>query len=168
MKPLVSLQRLRQVLDYNPATGAFIWSETLSSRAPAGSRAGSLDSQGRIQIRIDGRAYRAHRLAWLLITGDWPTREIDHRNGACADNRFDNLRDVGHRVNLENQRRPKKTNALGLLGVSPYQKRGGKRYFRARITVLGKAQTLGYFKTPEAAHAAYLSAKRAQHEGNTL
>jgi HNH endonuclease len=63
----------------------------------AGSIAGTLDSDGNRVIRINRRMYIAPRLAWLLVKGRWPKGPIQHRNCIKDDNRFANLRLVGHR-----------------------------------------------------------------------
>jgi len=98
------------------------------------------------------------------MTGAWPAGEIDHRDGAPGNNRWSNLRDIPHRQNIENRRRPNRQNKAGLLGVS--SSRSG--LYRARITVSGQCLLLGEFATAELAHAAYIDAKRQLHEGNTL
>lgn len=107
----------------------------------------------------------AHRLAWLYVHGRWPDGLIDHKNGDRADNRFDNLRDVAHRVNMQNLRKAFVSSKTGLLGASPLK--DGR--FGAFIKRDGKSKNLGTFDTPELAHAAYVAAKRViHHEGNTL
>ena len=65
--------------------------------------------------------------------------------------------------NCHNQRKAQKISVSGLLGASP--RRG---YWRAAITVGGKAIHIGYYKTPEEAHAAYVEKKRLLHTGNTI
>lgn len=55
------------------------------------------------------------------------------------------------------------TNTSGLLGVS----KDGNRW-RARIYVAGHETVIGYFDTPQAAHSAYVEAKRRDHAGCTI
>ena len=161
MPQLVTADRLRAALLYDPLSGIFTWRIKPNRRIRIGSKAGTL-TRGRIHIRLDGQIHRAHRLAWLYVNGHWPKREIDHRNGNASDNRIDNLRDVTHAVNTQNQRRPHSRNITGgLLGVSTT--RSGKQY-RARID----NRHLGVFETPERAHQAYIAAKRNHHEGGML
>jgi hypothetical protein len=74
---MLTVTRLREVLHYDPITGIFTWLVSLSNHV--GKVAGSLDGTGRVRIRVDGREYGAHRLAWLYMTGNWPVNEIDHR-----------------------------------------------------------------------------------------
>jgi hypothetical protein len=99
------------------------------------------------------------------MTGEWPQGEVDHINGVPSDNRWSNLRDVGRTKNAQNIRKPKSNGQSGFLGVS-HRKDTGR--YQAFITVERKRKTLGCYATAEAAHAAYLEAKRQLHEGNTL
>ena len=100
---------LRSILEYSSEAGEFRWKwrdsqvPTINARC-AGKVAGSENGQGYIKIVIDGRGYRAHRLAWLYMTGDWPKDQIDHINRDRADNRFCNLRDVSAKENVNNSR----------------------------------------------------------------
>lgn len=168
MKPwyAISRDRVMQVLQYDPDTGRFVWSSDRPGGSKAGQEAGHLHSTGYRYIGIDGRKYRAHRLAWLIVHGRMPEFEIDHINGDPRDNRIVNLRDVRRDVNAQNMRcAPSHNKRSGLLGVSWHSQ--AKRW-KAKLQSGGKAKHLGYFDTPELAYEAYLSAKRAQHEGCTL
>src|SRR5215472_6557371 len=62
-RDMLTAHRLRKVLNYNPATGKFRWRVTISSRALAGSVAGTRGRRGHNQIRIDGKLYQSSRLA---------------------------------------------------------------------------------------------------------
>lgn len=160
----VSSARLRELLDYDPQTGLFtrrVWRGGTSR--PGSVAGGSHGKTGYRQISVDGRLYFAHRLAWFYVHGVWPNGQIDHINGTRSDNRIDNLRDVQSRINTENQRRPRRDNSLGLLGVHKFRKS-----FIAQLQAKGRMIYLGSFKTAEEASAAYLAAKRALHEGCTL
>lgn len=132
-------------------------------------RAGSRSTDGYIDIKIDGRTYRAHRLAWLYTYGRWPTGQIDHRNGVRDDNRINNLRDVSRDVNAQNQRQAHRGKSTNLpIGVYPPDPRWGSSGYTAQIGVGGKKIKLGTFTTVGEAYAAYVSAKRRLHEGCTL
>lgn len=169
-KQLISADDLRKVLLYEPETGVFTWKvDRMCGRyskqfaARAGQRAGSLTSNGRVQLRVLGKNYKAHVLAWVYHYGSAPASEIDHINGIASDNRILNLRLATRRVNNQNHRKANKNNALGVQGV----KRNRNRFI-AQLTVDGKTKHLGSFDSPEEAHAAYLEAKRKHHEGCTL
>jgi hypothetical protein len=157
--------RLRELLDYDPGTGVFRWRAN-RGRVRAGGVAGSLSVSGYLKARVDGRSHWAHRLAWLYVHGEWPRGGIDHINGDRSDNRIGNLRDVPQRINAQNRRTARRDNtSSGLLGVDWHAHR---QRWRARIRLRGGRLDLGHFDTPEAAHAAYVEAKRRLHEGNTL
>lgn len=162
----LTVDRVREVVAYKPDTGQFFWKKSTSNRRKAGQLAGCF-SKGRLALCIDYNQIIAARLAWFYVHGVWPTGVIDHINGDPSDNRITNLRDVSQSVNLENQRKPKSNNRSGYLGVKPY-KRGKLKPWIAAIVVEGKQKALGYFETAELAHAAYLSAKRKLHTGNTI
>ena len=154
----LTAERLRELLEYDPETGAFTWRVSTSNRVRAGSVAGHLHSKWYINIQIDGRLYLAHRLAWLYIHGAWPEAEIDHIDDDPSNNRLANLREVTNQKNHQNQRRANTDSSTGLIGASPKK---GK--FQAQIMINNKKRFLGYFETPEAAHEAYIEAKR-QHQ----
>lgn len=145
-------QQLKSVLEYRPTTGFFVWTKN-ASKDLVGKIAGRL-SGGYRQIVIHGRTYRAHRLAWFYVHGDWPNA-IDHANGNRDDNRLENLRVATPSQNGANMRMPP-TNTSGVKGVS--RRPNGK--FAASITVSGKTHFLGEFKTIESAAEAYLAAAK--------
>jgi hypothetical protein len=131
----------------------------------AGSVAGTPDRKGHLQIQIEGQIYRSHRLAWLWMTGEWPNGVIDHIDGVRHNNAWANLRDATVSVNTQNMRNPMRHGTSGYLGVT-FVKRRNK--FQAQIGTKQARMFLGYYETAEAAHAAYLAAKRQLHEGNML
>ncbi|MCI0598744.1 MAG: HNH endonuclease [Beijerinckiaceae bacterium] len=152
---MITTERLREVLAYDPDTGVFTW-RVARGRQSAGPEAGSLDGRGYRQIRIDGRRYQAHRLAWLYMAGAWPKDEIDHVNMDCADNRFENLREATRSQNQANIR-AQSNNTSGFKGVCWHKR---DRRWEAKIMVCGRKKHLGYFDTPKAAHAAYVAAAK--------
>jgi hypothetical protein len=155
----VTAERLRELLHYNPETGVFTRVARVRG-ARIGDAAGSVKANGYIRIRIDRGLYFAHRLAWLYMTGEWPDHHLDHRDGDRANNRFDNLRAATPAENHQNRAMPK-TNTSGFVGAHFDRKR---RRWSGKIRVSGRLVHLGFFDTPEAAHAAYLSAKARFHK----
>mgnify|MGYP003403747115 CR=1 FL=1 len=154
--------RLRELLHYDSETGLFTWLSGVHRRPEAGAQTKS----GHVAINISGNSFFAHRLAFLYMTGEWPKNHVDHINGRPADNRWMNLRDVTRSVNMQNQRRAQRSNkSSGLLGVSWHAQRN---CWLAYISVDGRQRSLGLYKTAELAHAAYVEAKRALHEGCTI
>lgn len=154
----LTAERVRSLLSYDPENGVFRW-KISRGNAAAGSVAAKRVSSRYQDIKIDGRTYQAHRLAWLMVHGRWPNQSIDHINGVKGDNRLCNLRDVSHIENMQNQKRARTNNQSGALGVSP--KRSGR--YCAQIQANGKKYHLGHFKTIEQAAAAYRRAKREVH-----
>ena len=151
---------LKENLHYNPINGVFTRKIANCNKIKVGDVAGCIDDKGYIVIRVNGKSYQAHRLAWLYMTGKMPINFIDHENGNPSDNRFCNLREATNRQNLENMTKPQENNKSGFLGVS-FKKRNQK--YCAQIVVDGKVKYLGLFTAPEEAHQAYLEAKRIHH-----
>ena len=159
----LTLERLKELLEYDPETGVFRWLIKSGSKS-AGSIAGTSHKDGCcFRIMIDRKCYRSHILAWFYMTGEWPPSEIDHRNTIGTDNRWKNIRLSDRYKNMQNQRRAHRNSKTGLLGV---HKCGGK--YRARILYNGNDKSLGLHNSPQKAYEAYLSAKRKLHQGNTL
>ena len=151
---MITAKRLQEALNYNSETGVFVWLIWRGYGAPAaGSIAGSFDAKGYLTIQIDGRHYKAHRLAVLYMTGEWPIHEVDHWNTDKADNRWKNIREATHAQNQMNRPR-QRNNKSGFKGVSwdAQMKR-----WRAYIGSNSRHHHLGFFDTPEAAHAAYVT-----------
>ena len=159
----ITIEHLRESLDYNAQTGIFTWRKNHRRPDLIGKTAGSIHSAGYISIAIHNVKRLAHRLAWFHVTGVMPEGHIDHINGNKLDNSFANLRQVTRFGNLQNMRQATKANKVGLLGVSAHQ---GK--WRAQIMVNGKRIRASGFDTPELAHQKYLELKREHHATCTI
>src|SRR6266853_1485048 len=146
----LSAEKLRAILNYDPLSGTF---------RRNGSIAGYLN-YGRLVIKINQRAYFAHRLAWLYMTGEWPEHDVDHINLIKNDNRWSNLRAATRSQNCGNQR-VRRNNFSGLKGAYRHPTAG----WTSHIRVNGKLHGLGSFATAEADHAAY-AAKAAELFGD--
>lgn len=95
--------QLRELLDYDPTTGLFVWRVRLSTARGPGDLAGSIKADGYIRIEIAGESFTASHLAWLYMTGAWPTDRIDHEDRHRSNNRWSNLRPATHKQNQENK-----------------------------------------------------------------
>lgn len=146
--------RLKELLDYNPDTGVFTWKVSRGS-VRAGSVSKATDTYGYTHIKINRRIYRAHRLAFLYMTGNFPEYEVDHINGVPDDNRWVNLRAVAHIENGKNQKKPN-DNTSGFIGVC-WNKKNRKWY--VQINVDGKRKHVGSYVCKMAAVGARRAAE---------
>ena len=149
---MITQERLKELVSYNPDTGVFTWNKNIKGGAQAGCKAGSVFKSGYVYLGLDGKSYTAHRLVWLYVSGTIPML-IDHINRDKADNRLCNLRVSSHSENGHNSN-IRCNNTSGYTGVS----KAGEKW-NAYITVNRKRFNLGYFATPEAANDAYTKAK---------
>lgn len=152
----LSAERLHALLRYDPTTGLFTRIVAPGKRGDLlGATAGSPQHQGYILIAVDGRKYKAHRLAWLYMTGAWPAGAVDHINQVKDDNRWSNLREATKAQNEQNKPvRPH--NSSGATGV--YWNKAASKW-QAYITVSGENLYLGIFADKSAAIAARRAAE---------
>lgn len=103
------IEHIKKYLSYNPKTGEI-------SRTDRKNSCGSLCHSGYLILKIKGKQYKAHRIAWLLYYGVQPTLEIDHINRIKTDNRIVNLREATRYDNIKNRNiKPnKETNIVGI------------------------------------------------------
>jgi HNH endonuclease/AP2 domain len=156
------LDDLRKHLLYDKDTGLFAWRIPTNHRIKTGANAGRYRTDGRgtyQYIRFRGQLYLGHRLAWFYVFGKWP-KTIDHINGDKRDNRMSNLRNATISENLQNQSVNGKGKS-GLIGVM-WDKR--RRRWYGQIVVNRKAIYLGTFDDKNAAHSAYVEAKKTYHQ----
>jgi phospholipid N-methyltransferase len=83
---MLTQERLKELLIYNPDTGVFTHKILRRGRA-RGSVAGCRHHTGYIFIQLDEKKHLAHRLAFLYMTGALPANHTDHINGIEHDNR---------------------------------------------------------------------------------
>lgn len=167
-----ALVRIREMLSYDPETGIFRWLKTANSNgARQGQQAGYVREDGYVEIAVANRPYRAHRIAWAFVHGEWPQHLLDHINGDRSDNRIFNLRPATRATNLQNQTQPRSNNRSGYLGVCVATRcklSGLPTAWRATIKHDGRQLHLGNFPSPLIAHAVYVKAKRYLHPACTL
>lgn len=150
---------LREIFQYDPETGNIYW-KIRKQRRGGFTRPGDIAgtrTEGRIQIKFEGKFYKAHRLAWFLQTGEWPENDIDHEDNNGFNNRWKNLRKATRSQNNRNgNNKLRSDNKSGIRGVS-FRKDTGK--WHARFYLNGKAIMLGDFVELEDATKARRSAE---------
>lgn len=166
-KHVLTQDALKTVIEYDAQKGTI---KRISGRdiyiTKDGEQAGWVNNAGYRMISLFGRQYLAHRVAWLYMTGSWPSGEIDHINRVRSDNSWNNLRDITHKQNIENVSKEKPCKKYSKLAGANWDKSTGS--WKSCICVNGKHIHLGRFKTDSEAHEAYVSAKRSLHKGSTL
>lgn len=151
---MLSAEYARARLSYCPMSGRLFWKRRDDARPQwnsrlAGKVAGTNIGNGYLGIKIDGKRHLAHRLAWLIVTGEMPNNEMDHVNGDRADNRIGNLR-IATRGQNQRNRSVQKNNAIGVKGVRCV---GGR--FVAECMVNRQSHHIGTYSTVEEAADAY-------------
>lgn len=133
--------RLKELLSYNKETGLFIRLTDASNSTKIGDIAGGIGLCGYIHIRVDGKRMKAHRLAFLYMTGSMP-KEVDHINHIKIDNRWDNLRPATRTEQNRNHAK-RRDNSSDCTGVC-WNKKECK--WKARISNGVKRINLGTFE----------------------
>lgn len=173
-RPLPPLDVLRQLLSYDPDSGLLTWlprpvemfegakkgraaniCAVWNARYAGAAALNRISALGYKVGKVGGASYQAHRIIWLLHTGEQP-EFIDHINGKKDDNRFANLRSVTWQENARNRSRPA-NNTSGVVGV--HWCATNKKWV-AQIRPEGVAtQRSAYFRTKEEAVAARKAAE---------
>jgi hypothetical protein len=156
-KPLPDLDELRSLFLLDSDAPSFL-RYVASDKAVTGRK-----TNGYYLASINGRRFPAHRIVWAIANGRLPPPEmqIDHSNGVRSDNRPENLRLCTSAENHQNM----VVASRAAQGVA-YRRHNKGRPWAARIAVNGKQLFLGYFRTPEEGHSAYLQAKQLLHPFN--
>jgi hypothetical protein len=148
-------EQMAGLLRYEPDTGDFYW-RIRRGWVPAGAKAGYLAPDGYVKINVFGWPRKAHRIAWLMVTGKWPAKniDVDHINRNRSDNRRSNLRLADRSQNMGNsvRHRDSLSGIKGLTWIPSRQK------WQVRICVRGKRKTLGHFTSKEQATLIYRQA----------
>lgn len=164
VKDSLTTEDVRALFNYDRATGELRWryradaSKTWNTKY-AGKLAGYINKIGYRCICINNGRYLAHRLIWILVTGRWPQKLIDHINGDRADNRWSNLREATFSENGFNAP-PRKNNSTGITGVSWYS---NLNCYVAKIYINRKSKHLGCYDSLEEAAEARRRAERKLH-----
>ncbi|SAK95749.1 HNH endonuclease [Caballeronia temeraria] len=154
----LTAERVRDLLHYEVVTGRFYWKKCARIGFQS-KRAGTQVTGGYTGIKVDGTRYQAHRLAWLWVTGQWPSELIDHENGSPGCNAWHNLRDATPEQNQWNKR-VHRNSTSGVKGVSWSKER---EKWVAQVCVGGKNRNMGRYATFEEAVAAIQTARAKLH-----
>ena len=144
---MITQDELKRLFHYDENTGLFTRLVKTSHNTHIGDIAGYIDVYN--TITINGKQYKAHRLVWLYVYGNFPINQIDHINGVHTDNRIANLREC---TNAENNRNKsiRSDNTSGYNGVTfIYCK------WRARCKINGVDIIIGYYNSAIEASVAY-------------
>jgi hypothetical protein len=147
---------LKEILHYDPETGIFRWRYSVARRVKPWDVAGC-GTKNYAHLKINNKTYKAHRLAWLYMTGSWPIDQIDHKDRNKENNKWENLRPATNKQNQENVGLSK-ANTSNYRGVSWISTR---KKWEASLQHNKQRISLGYFKTAEEAAKA-AAAKRAE------
>jgi hypothetical protein len=139
----ITTEILKEYFDYSD--GNLIW-RVNKGRSKKGTIAGSKDNKGYLQIKLNQKVYRLHRLIWLWH-GRNLSEQLDHIDRNPLNNKIENLREATQSTNQWNT-----SKSDG--GVS-FHKASNK--WRARIKIHNKEIYLGVF-------ADYQQAKQVRDE----
>lgn len=140
----LSAKRLRKLLSYDPETGIFRWKVTVCSRAVVGGVAGTFHLD-RNRIQVDGCRHIAADLAWLYMTGKWPSVLIDHADTDPSNDRFNNLREADFTLNNINKK-IRRDNTSGFKGVKRDPRLTVKPW-QGMVSIKGARLSIGHFRT---------------------
>lgn len=152
---MVTLNRLKEVLYYDPSSGIFTYKVNRGT-AKIGNVAGNLSKAGYRYLSIDNVTYAEHRLAWLYIYEKWPDNDIDHINRIKNDNRILNLRDISKKQNNLNKEFKLSSNYL-YRGI---RKTTGSLGYSAEL----QGMYLGTYSTQEEASIVYENTAKKEYK----
>lgn len=150
----LTVERVRELLDYDPETGILRWKVRVANCMQSGEVAGCLQRRGYTAIKIKGIAFRAHLVAWAHYYGEWPETELDHRDLNKSNNRISNLRLATRSQNCANKKVCSR-NTSGIKGV--YWNKKSRRWI-ATICINRRNKYLGGFLTKDEAASVYAKA----------
>lgn len=162
---MVDIEYLRDSLDYNSSTGSLTWkrrdemSKSWNTKFSGKLAFNTASSDGYKRGRINNKEYLAHRVAWAIYYGEWPSSDIDHIDRNPSNNTISNLRLATPSNNQWNKSKCK-SNTSGYKGVT-WSK--DKKKWMARCSAHGKEKFLGYFDDARSASEAYCTYSKDKH-----
>lgn len=156
---MLKLDWLREHINYDPETGNFTRIRTNKGNV-CNKPIGCVYPNGYVYVRLLGKQYLAHRLAWFYVKGVWPVKLIDHKDTIRSNNAWSNLREADENQNAHNKGMSSH-NTSGIKGVSWY---AAKNKWQAYVGEEGKQTYLGLYESREAAEAAVISYRESAHK----
>lgn len=142
----ISVDLIKDAFSYDPVTGEVHGQRKKSLGYMIGPYS---------HVALGRKDIRRSRIAFVLMTGDWPKGLVDHVNGDTGDDRWENLREASHRQNGANR---KAWGRSRFLGVWP---KGSK--WESAIKTRDGVKRVGNFSREENAALAYNFAALKYH-----
>ncbi|MCP4321452.1 MAG: HNH endonuclease [Alteromonadales bacterium] len=137
--------QLKEVLEYDEATGIFRWKVNKSKRSKVGMKAGSKNKKVYTNIFINGKAYKARVLAWLYVYGKYPSSRLKSESDIKSDNRIGLLFEASD-GEIARSSKVNKSSESGVKGVT-YRKDHSK--WAVQISVNSKRIYIGEYTNIE-------------------
>lgn len=160
---LPQIEALRSSVLYNPETGLLFWKQSngkpkrWNTRYAGKPAFACPSSSGYLHGNFEGKTYSAHKVAWAIFYGEWPSGWMDHADRDRKNNRISNLRIATPSDNARNVSSHGRSRFLGV-----YWNKKDKRW-QAQIWIDGRRRNLGQFLDEETAAKSYDAAARTAH-----
>lgn len=140
---------LKSIIHYNPDTGIFTRTDNPSNRNWVGYKLKTTRNDKYLRIKIKGKRYQAHQLAFLYMTGSF-VEKVDHKDRDTFNNKWNNLREASTSQNAAN-----KISKNKFKGIKLRKDHFRNKPWEAFITKDYKRYHIGYYSTQEEAAKAY-------------
>ena len=90
-RPIHTPEQIREHFDYNPDIGLLCWRKPTSLSVRIGQEAGTVETNGRRSLRLQGRNYQASHVVWCHFYGEWPKTHVCVRDGDPLNLAINNL-----------------------------------------------------------------------------
>lgn len=134
---------------YNPNSGKIYYSTELKARynIRPGKEAGCVYSGGYWMVTYNKKRIKRSRLAFLLMTGDWPNKDVDHIDRNRLNDSWENLREASNSLNGFNRT----FDSLKHRGIRYRPEQSKKNPWVVHIRKDGKLIHVGQYSTLEQA-----------------